>query len=91
MSQDSSDEEPEEEEEDFSAVQFGSRYLCQRVLHASACRLATNNSPLRLAQTQQRPIEWALYILDGRSLIISDVDKSGDKISFSFHGILSIV
>lgn len=34
MSQDSSDEElEEEEEEDFSGVQFGSRYQCQCVLH----------------------------------------------------------
>ncbi len=47
LPQDSSDEElEEEEEEDFSRVQFASRYQCQRVLHASACCLATNNSPL---------------------------------------------
>lgn len=47
LPQDSSDEElEEEEEEDFSGVQFGSRYQCQSVLHASACCLATNNSPL---------------------------------------------
>lgn len=46
LPQDSSDEEQEEEEEeDFSGVQFGSRYRCQSVLHASACCLATNNSP----------------------------------------------
>ncbi len=53
LPQDSSDEESEQEE-DFSSVQFGSRYQCQRVLHASACCLATNNSLLCLILALQR-------------------------------------